>query len=369
MQPTDQRREEVTSKLADLRALMDRRRIDVLRLETVPSATWITAGARTFIDESTETPAFTITVTQQHAYAMTDGIEAPRLIGEEHLDALGVEIVAEPWYRRGAFAVELARGARMGQEGPGAGADLSGDVQALRMRLRGGEIERMREVCALAGDAMAAATQAVRPRMTEWDAAALLAGEGRARGGQPIVVLVGSDERIFQYRHPTPTDKPIERYVMLVLCLRRAGLVAALTRCVYFGELPNELRAKALATAQVDAEMIHGSQPGATLGAMFQVARASYAAVGHPDAIEEHHQGGVIGYRSREIIATPDDGTKLTSGMACAWNPSIQGAKSEDTILLTSGGPQNLTEILGWPTWTITGDGWTMERPAILERI
>lgn len=368
MQHSDQRAEEVASKLADLRALMGRRRLDALRLETVPSMAWITAGARTFIDESTETPAFTIAVTQDRAYALTDGIEAPRLRSEEHLDMLGFEIVAEPWYRRDAFAAALASGRTTAQDGPGAGEDVSRDVRLLRMRLRTGEIARMREVCALAGEAMAAATSALRPGMTEWEASALLAGEGRTRGGEPIVVLVGSDERIFQYRHPTPTAKPIERYAMLVLCLRRAGLVAALTRCVYFGKLPDELRAKALATARVDVDLMRGSRPGATLGEMFALARASYAAVGHPDAIEEHHQGGTIGYRSREIIATPDDTTALAEGMACAWNPSIQGAKSEDTILISSAGPQVLTTMPDWPTWTITGDGWTVERPAIWER-
>ena len=368
MQQSDQRAEEVASKLADLRALMDRRGLDLLRLDTVPTLAWITAGARTFIDESTETPAFTIAVTRDRVYALTDGIEAPRLRGEEHLDALGFEIVAEPWYRRGAFATDLASGKTAGQDGLGAGADVSRDVQILRMRLRAGEIGRMREVCGLAGEAMAAATRSLRSGMTEWEAAALLAAEGRARGGEPIVVLVGSDVRIFQYRHPTPTAKPIERYAMLVLCLRRAGLVAALTRCVYFGQLPDELRAKALATARVDADLMRGSKPGATLGEMFALARASYAAVGHPDAIGEHHQGGTIGYRSREIIATPDDTTALAEGMACAWNPSIQGAKSEDTILLTPDGPQVLTTMPGWPMWTVSGDGWAMERPAIWER-
>ncbi|HEY8312348.1 MAG TPA: hypothetical protein VIG47_17400, partial [Gemmatimonadaceae bacterium] len=148
----------------------------------------------------------------------------------------------------------------------------------------------------------------------------------------------------------------------------RAGLVAALTRSVYFGALPDDLRAKALATARVDVHMTRGSQPGRTIGDMFALARAAYAAEGHPDAIEQHHQGGTIGYRSREIIATPDDTTQLAVGMACAWNPSITGTKSEDTIILTDQGPEVLTRIDDWPMWTVEVDGETFERPAVWER-
>lgn len=368
MQPMDQRAEEVASKLIDLRALMESRRLDVLQMETVPSLAWVTAGARAFIDESTEAPAFTLAVTPDHAYLLTDGIEAPRLRGEEQLDRFGFEIVVEPWYRRGAFADRLTSDERGGQDGPGTGENLSRDVQRLRMRLRGGEIERMREVCALAGETMAAAALTLRPGMTEWEAASLLAREGRARGGEPIVVLVGSDERIFQYRHPTPTNKIIDRYAMLVLCLRRAGLVAALTRSVYFGKLPEELSEKARAAAIVDGAMILGSRPGASLKSMYELARSAYVAAGYPGAIEEHHQGGIVGYRSRELLATPDDDTQLVDGMACAWNPSVQGAKSEDTVLITADHPEVLTTVPSWPMWTVSYDGWTMERPAILER-
>ncbi|MGH2487432.1 MAG: M24 family metallopeptidase, partial [Ktedonobacterales bacterium] len=305
MSDHSERAAEIATKLADLRAMMAQRQIGLLRLETVPSCAWITAGARADIDESTDKAAFAIAITPGRAYVLTDTIETPRLRDEEHLDTLGFELVTEPWYRRGGFGASLAASASVGQDGLGPGLDLSRDVQLLRMRLSSGEVARMRRVCVDAGEAMAAAMRALRPGMTEFEAAALLAGEGRVRGGEPVVVLVGSDERIFKFRHATPTSKPIERYVMLALCLRRAGLVAALTRSVYFGVLPDDLRAKALATARVDVRMTHGSQPGKTVGDMFALARAAYATEGHVDALEEHHQGGTIGYRSREIIATP----------------------------------------------------------------
>jgi creatinase/prolidase-like protein len=56
-----------------------------------------------------------------------------------------------------------------------------------------------------------------------------------------------------------------------------------------------------------------------------------------------HHQGGTTGYGSREIIATPDTHDPIVAGNAFAWNPSITGYKSEETFVLTEGGPEVVT--------------------------
>jgi Xaa-Pro aminopeptidase len=218
----------------------------------------------------------------------------------------------------------------------------------------------------LATEVMREAALAVRPGMTENEIAALLAATSRKRGGAAIVALVGSDERIARYRHPLPTMKTVERYVMLVLCFRYHGLVSALTRSVYFGVLPESLRETALAVARIDARMIAGTQPGRTLADMFTLAGKAYADEGQPGAIEQHHQGGPIAYLAREELATPTGAWRITAGQAFAWNPSLRGAKSEDTIVLTNNGAEMLTAMEGWPVWRIETNAGAIERPAIL---
>ncbi|HEV8190980.1 MAG TPA: M24 family metallopeptidase [Ktedonobacterales bacterium] len=364
MADMDQRRGEIASKLGALRARMEACGVDVLHLTTEANTAWITAGATTYIDEARDAAAFGVAVTSNHAFVLADTIEEPRLHEEEQLDQLGFEIVAEPWYRRGLFAAGLGSDKRVGRDN---GVDMSVEIQQLRMVLGPAERVRLREVCAEAAEVMAEAIPAVHPGMTEFGAAALLAGASRKRGGTATVALVGSDERIYRYRHSLPTHKPIERYAMLVLCYRRYGLVSALTRLVYFGTLPDELRSLALAVARVDAEMIRGTQPGKAHADMFALAKQAYTREGHPEAIEEHHQGGSIGYLSREILATPEADTPIVVGQAFAWNPSIRGAKAEDTILLGQGGPDVLTQVAGWPAWSVTVDGQEIARPAILE--
>jgi hypothetical protein len=49
---------------------------------------------------------------------------------------------------------------------------------------------------------------------------------------------------------------------------------------------------------------------------------------------------------------------------AFAWNPTVAGAKSEDTILAANDGPEILTVDACWPSRIVAG----LARPLILER-
>ncbi|HEV2661095.1 MAG TPA: M24 family metallopeptidase [Ktedonobacteraceae bacterium] len=368
MSVSTERKTEVDAKLLRLRRSMAERHIDAVRLTTIASTAWITAGAGMYVDESTDLAASSILVTEDRAYVVTDSIEAPRLQREEELDELGFEFLLKPWYAESDPAAALLTGKQVGHEGPGAEVDFSAELRHLRTTLQDEEILRLRRVSALAAEAMYEAIQAVRPGMSEYEAAARLAQAARERGGTAVVNLIASDERIYQYRHPLPTAKPIERYAMLVLSLRKEGFVPSITRLVHFGPQPEDLRKRAQAVARVDARMILGTRPGHTLGSLFELARRAYREEGYPEAIEEHHQGGSMGYHSREIIAHPSDKTPIEHKQAFAWNPSIRGVKSEDTMLVGQHGPEILTSLINWPMWDIEIDGKTLARPAILER-
>lgn len=364
------RRDEVATKLDLLRALMARRGVDALLLTSVANTAWLTAGAATAVDETPESASFALLVTHNQARALTDPIEEPRLRVEERLNELGLGLVVEPWHARGRALRVIVAGKRLAADvalASGAPAvNLNDELVTLRSRLTLGERARLRAGARLAAAAMDEVARAVRPGMTELEAAALLAAASRQRGGAATVTLVGSDQRIARFRHPLPTAKTIQRQVMLVLCLRYRGLVSALTRTVYFGEPPAALRQLTAAVARVDAQVIAATRPGRTLGELYETLRAAYAAEGQPDAIEEHHQGGTIAYLARETFARPGSLARVEVGQAFAWNPSLRGAKSEDTLLLTETGPDIITAIEGWPTLSIETDAGPIARPAIL---
>ena len=83
---------------------------------------------------------------------------------------------------------------------------------------------------------------------------------------------------------------------------------------------------------------------------LFHVAQRAYADVGFSGEEQKHHQGGAIGYRSREWIAHPASEETVQERQAFAWNPSITGTKVEDTALLTERGIELISSSPGWPT-------------------
>ena len=154
---------------------------------------------------------------------------------------------------------------------------------------------------------------------------------------------------------------------MLVLCGRRWGLVASVTRFVHFGPLSDRLRRKQDAVAKVDATFIAASQPGARVAEIFRRAIEAYGETGYPEEWKLHHQGGAAGYEPREYVATLNSTEEVCAGQAFAWNPSITGTKSEDTIIVNEKGCEIITAMGDWPQIPVQVEGQLIERPAILE--
>jgi Xaa-Pro aminopeptidase len=359
---------ELETKLERVQALLAEKGLQALLLEKVSSFAWLTCGARSYINTAATDGGASLLVTPDARYVMTNNIEATRLEQEERLKDQGWDLRFTAWHTARETAARLAPGMALGADGPVPGAvDLSAEVAGLRMQLLPEESARFRELGALCALGMDAAIRRVRPGMTEYQIAALLAGEVEALGVQAIVNLIAVDERIFAFRHPLPTEKVMERYAMLVLCGRRQGLVCSITRLVHFGRMPEEVRRKAEAVARVDAAMIAATRPGRTFGQVLETAIRTYEGLGFAGEWHLHHQGGPAGYEPREAVAVPDDPTPVKAGMAFAWNPSITGAKSEDTLLVEETGNSVISAIPGWPAIDVEIDGQVIERPAILE--
>ncbi len=273
-----------------------------------------------------------------------------------------------PWHASSQVDLKkLCRGAIVASDAPFPGAvDLSADLARLRANLTPEEGLRFQELGGICARAMDAAIKAVRPGQTEFEIAARLSAEAEGQGVQATVNLIATDERISYYRHPLPTAKKLEKYAMLILCGRKYGLVCSLTRLVHFGQLPDELRRKMEACARVDATFIRSTRPGTTLGDIFSQATATYAATGFPDEWQKHHQGGTSGYEPREYLAVPRSTDRVILGQAYAWNPSITGIKSEDTMIVHPSGAEFITVTGEWPFLSVNLDDRTWERPAIL---
>jgi Xaa-Pro aminopeptidase len=128
-----------------------------------------------------------------------------------------------------------------------------------------------------------------------------------------------------------------------------------------------DLKKRHAAVAAVDAGINLHCKPGQTLGEMFDFICRQYASAGYDGEWQLHHQGGPTGYATRDCIATPNDPTQLVEHQAFAWNPSITGTKSEDTIITGENGPIVVTEAgSDWPMILCEYNGKMMKRPDIL---
>ncbi len=354
---------EIENKLDRIRKWLEAHQRDALYLQRNSSFAWATCGAASFVNQASTEGAASLLITADKQYLFTTNIEAPRLDTEEKLASQGWDFRVTPWYRDRNEVAALMNGQRVASDCNYPGTeDCSAELARLRANLSPEEGQRFRALGRCCAEAMDAAIKNVGPGQAESEIAAHLALEVEKRGPQVIVNLVAVDERISLYRHPLPTHKKLRKYAMLVVCGRQNGLVCSITRFVRFGRLPDELMHKSQVLAGIDAAMIAATRPGRSLGEIFQIAIDSYAQAGYPDEWQLHHQGGPAAYEPREYYATPGSTDLVSKGQAYAWNPSITGSKSEDTILVGEEGNEILTEIPGWPAISVKG----IQRPAIL---
>jgi len=344
---------EAGAKLAAMRRWLGDSGAGAIRLRGIDWFAWATAGGSSAVLHTAEVGVAEVLVTATEACIMTDEIEAARLRDEEVPAGFTFHVTpwADPEWRE-QFVLGAASGLTVLSDRPlGAEQSLPAAARVARMVLAEGEQERYRALGAEAAAAMSETLRAARPDWTEFELAGAGARALWQRGIHPALVLAAGARRLPLYRHAVPSADPIGLRAMLVFCARRHGLYANLTRFVSFGPPPQQQ--SELMT--VEATGLAACVPGNSLSAVYHALEQAYRHAGVPDAILEHHQGGITGYLARELVATAATALELRAGMAVAFNPSFAGIKLEDTFLLGEHGLDNLTFDPDWPALNVQG--------------
>ncbi|MFB6074910.1 MAG: M24 family metallopeptidase [Haloarculaceae archaeon] len=337
------------------------------------SFAWLTAGGDNVVDRRTDVGEAAVGYDGEGLTVASNNIETPRIRDEELPADLPVAFESGEWYDESLADVVASVSptpAAADFDVPGLGAIE--DASALRQPLTDDQIAAYD---AFAGEAAAALEDVLRDANagdTEQSVAAEIRGAIEALGASTPVVLVGGGERAQRYRHFTPTGAELGEYALAAVTVERDGQFVSCTRTVAF-DPPAWLGERTRAAMHVEAAALGATQQvgreGGTAGAVFDAIRDAYDAVGWPGEWRHHHQGGAAGYNGREWIATPGHGAPVELPMAYSWNPTVQGAKSEDLHLVTEDRIEPLTATGAWPTRTVTapGDGPTLERHDVLE--
>jgi Xaa-Pro aminopeptidase len=359
---------ELAEKETRLRALMKAEGLDAVLIGRQDDFSWFTGGASGFVGIASEASVASLLITGDHKWLLCDNIEQPRMLDEE-LGSQGY--VPESWHWTASGLREsiarLVPNGRLGSDIPlEAAQPMREKIARLRWPLVPAEVERYRWLGEQASGALAEVCKEVRPGMTEWQVAARLGYALLEREIVPTLLLVAADERAYLYRHPIPTAKAIEKHAMLVIGARKWGLILSATRMVHFGKPDADLARKHAAAVEVDAAFISSTVPGALVSDIFKAGQQAYARAGFPDEWRHHHQGGPTGYAPREFRATAQSNEAVLENQAFAWNPSIAGTKSEDTMIATAQGPEILSLGGDFPTVKVEAAGKTWPRPDIL---
>lgn len=365
------KRNELQEKERRVRDFLRSKGLKALLLKRQANFSWITCGGLNLVGIATEMGATSVLITENSKFVISNNIEAPRMIEEEGLEKQGFTLRTFSWYEDREISIlkELVG------EGP-VGCDvhfpntilLAEEIARLRYSLTPAELERYRwlgEKVTLAVEKTLMETQRGEK---ESEVVGRLCQEIWRDRIDPVGLMVAADERISRFRHPIPTEKKIEKFLMFSINARKWGLVVCLTRFVHFGKLSAPLREKYEANVLIDCTFMAHTRPGIPAREALVKGIAAYREKGFPEEWKLHHQGGAIGYVPRDYrvnFKTPD---LIQENQGFAWNPSITGTKSEDTILATSKGPEMITHPILFPTISMTVAGLSFTRPVILEK-
>lgn len=366
---------EIEEKSERLVRLCSREGLGGVLINSQPNFAWLTAGGRNGVDASRENGVATLLIRRDgKRFVLANKIEMARIMSEE-LGGEDYEPLEFGWEEEKADPAVITKLARsvMAEEMP-LGCDLplgnarviEGAIARARFRLTPAEVDRFKTLGHDAGKAIGDLARSLSPGTTEREVARQANNVLAAIGADAIVTLVAADERLQRFRHPLPKDVEWKKVLMIVVCVRRHGLIASLTRIVSAGTVPDELRSRTHATAHVNAELFAATRPGITGRELYEVVASAYRAQGFPGEEKLHHQGGAAGYRTRDWVAHPQSADEVQENQAFAWNPSITGSKVEETIIAFEDRIEVITTTPGWPSIPIEIGGHPYVFPDVL---
>lgn len=356
---------EVEIKLNRVRKLIQDHNLKGMILSKRGNFSWITGGAHSHIETTKEMGCAQILIAEDRQVLVTDNIESKRIIQEE-LSDVPFEVETRNWYDDKDKIMELhGKGWGIDTDLPGF-INITEKLSRVRAPLTEEEVERYKWLGSTTSKILEKVCQEIKVGDEEQEVAARLAQDLLKEGIRLCVNLVAADQRIFRYRHPLPKNHKIEKYVMVVICAEKWGLIANATRFVHFGLLSTDLQQKLDAVQQVEATMILQTRPGIQMNQILNAGINQYALFGFSDEWKLHHQGGPTGYFTRDFLVTPQSNEVVQTNQAFAWNPSITGIKTEDTILVTDEGYEFLTGPIDWPKKKVINDQEILIRPDIL---
>jgi Xaa-Pro aminopeptidase len=365
------RKEEIEAKTAKVRNLMKSLDLAAVLLKKQSNYSWLTAGGMNMTRINTENGVTSLLITDNDRYVIASKIESPRAIQEEKLEDFGFKLMEYDWYepKESELLKSVVPDMKIGCDvGVHDLRNIDVELRRIRYVLMSEEQERYLWL----GEKVSESIEKVMVEAPQGCTEAELTGELTRRLWKyridQIGFQAGSDERAYKYRHPIPTEKNIDRYLIFNVMARKWGLTLTITRTMSFGKVTAEIQKQYKNNLFIENSMIAATRPGAIAGDIFELTCNLYDKLGYKDEWRKHHQGGSAGYNLRDYICTRETKEVVQDNQAFCWNPSISGTKTEDTFIVRGDSMEFVSKPVVFPTIVQTVNGLRFVRPGILER-
>ncbi|MFO7882662.1 MAG: aminopeptidase P family N-terminal domain-containing protein [Kosmotogaceae bacterium] len=358
-------------RIKQLRELILKERSKALLISRTDNFSWLTFGARGHITLDMKESVASILITPDRLYLLVDNIEKGRIINEEIPEELQdfFEVVVYNWWESEYNALNeiTSNNYLISDSGLYGTNNVYEKISPFRYILSEVEINNYKWLGKTCDKVLYEVMQMLTPVMTELEIQGKIYSRLASEGIEPLLTIVFGKESASLYRHNLSRNISVEKKVFVSICARYKGLVLSTTRSILFENVEKIVK-QHRNNCYVDSVAIAGSRSGRKLNEVFRDIISAYSKVGKNDEWKLHHQGGLAGYNPREIKATPKENYELAINNAVAWNPTITGTKSEDTVIIE----KNDNEIISypneseWPCIDFNINGKIIRRPDIM---
>lgn len=366
------RKEEISLKEERVKNLMKSLGLDGIVFKKQSNFSWLTGGGINMVPVCTDMGFTTILVTEKEKYLISNCIESTRNMEEENLEDFGFNLLEYEWFesREQDLIKKIVPSLNVGCDvSVYSLKNIEPQIKEIRYSLTPSEIERYLWL----GEKTSEAIESVlidieKPGFTEAEITGELAKRLWKDRIDPVGYQAAADERAYKYRHPIPTEKKIDKSLMLCVMSRKWGLITTITRLLNFGEVSEKIKKQYRDNVYIECEMIAATKPGTQTNRIFNSARDLYEELGYHNEWKLHHQGGAMGYDVRDYICSGDSKEVVQENQVFCWNPSISGTKSEDAFIAIKDGFKFITKPVLFPSLEIKAGDIIFQRPDILEK-
>ena len=357
-------REEYEERIGRLRAMMAKRAIDALIVDTCEMLDYFTGYAvsenryRAAVIRPEGNPVMAVRRLDEQPFLNAAWFEDRRAFADtEDPVAVVAEMVgdaARVGLDMNSYCMPAKRFRHLERLLPGAElVDFSDALMPMRLRKSPVEVEMMRTAAAIADEAMRRAIAAAVPGASSRRAAAVASGafvELGADFGRTGPITVG---RGWNFMHGKLSDEPLAEGDVLHLELvpKVRGYCARLMRPAVMGEPSSELAGVAAALVELQDRQIAAMVPGAEARAVDAIMREGAVRAGIRRDYA-NNTGYTLGYYFEQAprtsdftrLFTADADWRLESGMTFHMYASAEaGVAFSETVLVTDRGPERLT--------------------------